>query len=289
MKVQILRPSDPNYPEVARRIKPKNPPTLYVRGTPLEEILEKPRVAIVGTRRITPYGRQVTTRMAKELTEQGVVIIGGLAFGVDAAAHRACLEAGGITVAVLPSPVENPMPHSHQRLARQILEQGGTLVSTYPLEDDVHQGNFVERNSLVAALAQAVVVTEAAAKSGTRHTVEFASQHGIPSLAVPGPITSPLSFGTNDFIKSNAASVCTGTEDVLQALGLTLTSAHQRRLFSSDPSEQLVLNLMSSGLSDGAELHAQSGLGISRFNQVLSMLELDGKVQALGCNRWGIP
>ena len=289
MDTQIITPGHKDYPDAARRINKESPPTLYLRGLPLPELLAKRRVAIVGTRRITPYGRQVTTKIAKELAEQGIVIISGLAFGADAAAHRACLDAGGITVAVLPSPVEMPMPEAHARLAEQILNQGGALISTYPWSQEVHKGNFVERNSLVAALAEAVVVTEAATKSGTRHTMDFADQHSIPALAVPGPITSPMSYMTNQYIKENKASVCTGAEDVLNALGLTFTAAHAQRLHSRDPTEQMMLNLLSSGLSDGPELLVRSGLDVSRFNQVLSMLELSGKVQALGCNRWGIP
>ena len=127
------------------------------------------------------------------------------------------------------------------------------------------QGQFCRAQLIGGSAGEAVVVTEAATKSGTRHTMDFADQHSIPALAVPGPITSPMSYMTNQYIKENKASVCTGAEDVLNALGLTFTAAHAQRLHSPRPHGQMMLNLLSSGLSDGPELLVRSGLDVSRF------------------------
>jgi DNA processing protein len=272
------------YPEPLRHIS-SPPKELFVTDT-LEELLLRPRVAIVGSRNVTIYGRNVTTKLAAELAGQGVVIVSGLALGVDAIAHRAAIEAGGLTMAVLPGPIETIYPASHRGLAEAILRHGGTLVSEYPAGSLPFKTNFVARNRIVAGLCDALLITEAAEKSGSLHTARFALEQGKDVLAVPGNITSPTSVGTNNLIKAGAIPV-TSVADVLDALDLK-PAIKARTIKGANPSEQLIIDLLSQDISDGAELLLKSGLEIGEFNQTLTMLEITGKIRSLGANRWAL-
>lgn len=252
-------------------------------------MLARPRIAIVGSRNISPYGRQVTTQLARKLAERGIVIISGLALGVDAAAHRAALEAGGFTLAVLPGPVDKVYPATNRRLAEQIIEQGGVLLSEYadyPREQFAFKQQCIARNRLVAGLSQAVLITEAAEKSGSLHTARFALEQGKDVLAVPGDITRPGSVGVNNLIKAGATPI-TSYVDVLHALG---TEDHQPSTAASvrgrNTHEQAIVDLLLKGINDGEALLKKSQLSVSDFNRVLTMLEIGGKIRPMGGNRW---
>jgi DNA processing protein len=289
MKSKKLTLSKQGLPEELRRIA-SPPKQLYCRGvdqTNLKELLKRPRVAIVGSRSVTPYGRQVTIQLATKLAEQGIVIISGLALGVDAIAHQAALDAGGLTIAVLPSSVDTIYPASNRSLAERIVSQGGALVSEYGEDEPAFKQNFVARNRLVAGLGQAVLITEAAEKSGSLHTARFALEQGKDVLAVPGNITSPASVGTNNLIKSGAIPV-TSYLDVLHALGLEDHQTPAREVRGRNAHEQTVLDLLLRGVNDGDQLLKQSKLSISEFNQVLTMLEIGGKIRSLGANQWSL-
>jgi DNA processing protein len=260
------------------------PKQLFVEGE-LIELLDKPCVAIVGSRKVSPYGREVTKRLARELAEQGIVIVSGLAFGVDAIAHEAALEAGGQAIAVLPSPLDNIYPASHHGLARRILGQGGALVTEYPSGTGSFKGNFVARNRIIAGLADAVLITEAALKSGSLHTARFALNAGRDVLAVPGNITSETSEGTNNLIKSGAMPV-TEVSDILFALGIEPSTTTKPK--GATTAEQDIINLIAAGITDGTLIQAASGLTAEEFNQTLTMLELNGKIRSLGSNHWGL-
>lgn len=274
-----------NFPEVLRQI-PQPPTRLHVKGTLPADFLARPRVAIVGTRKVTPYGQAVTIRLASELARAGVVIISGLAIGVDGLAHRAALEAGGMTLAVLAGGLDYIHPATHHQLAQQILDQGGALVSEYSQGAPTYKQNFIERNRLVSGLSQAILISEAAENSGTLHTARFALEQGREVLAVPGNITSPVSAGTNNLIKSGATPV-TSSADVLHALGLEQTTV-KLVAKGATPEEQILIDLLAGGENDGAALLAKANLEISRFNQTLTMLEITGKVRSLGANRWSL-
>jgi DNA processing protein len=286
MEVTTITRAQAEYPIQATRMH-LPPAVLYCRGRPLADSLSRPRVAIVGSRRVTAYGRQVTRTLARELAGQGVVIISGLAIGVDAEAHAAALRAGGTTIAVLPSPVEEPVPFTNRRLALDILNSGGTLVSTYPAGSQNYRENFVARNELVAALSDAIIVTEAATRSGTLRTAAFAEDLSVPVFAVPGAITSPLSVGTHQLIKTNRAELLSSVEDVLRQLHLAVNAP--KRLVAKDPLQQCLLDLLQQGIAEGEELLIRSKLSVQQFNQSLTLLEIDGKVLPLGANRWGLP
>ena len=262
------------------------PDVLYYIGN-LLGCLSRKRVAIVGSRRMSTYGCQVTTSFARQLAEQGITIVSGLAVGVDAQAHRAALEAGGACFAVLPSPLDNILPAGNRRLAARIVEAGGALISQYPPGHTVHKGNFVARNELVAALSDVLLITEAAADSGSLHTAAFAADMQAEVQAVPGNITSPLSAGTNHLIRAGKAGAAANVSDVLHALGIANTS---RTLpIGATPAEQQLLTMLEQGIHDGEALLQASGQSVSAFNQTLTMLEITGKILPLGANRWGLP
>jgi DNA processing protein len=256
---------------------PDPPKQLWVQGAELKTLLDAPCLAVVGSRTVTPYGKIITEKLVQAAASRGVTIISGLALGVDGLAHRAALEAGGKTIAVLPAGLDTIYPSTHKYLAKQILEQGGALISEYPEGTDARHYNFIARNRLVSGLAQAVLITEAAEKSGTLHTARFALEQGRDVLAVPGNITSPTSQGTNTLIKAGAIPI-TAREDILQYFKIT-DGAKQQRLVANNAEEQTVLDLIASGIHDGADLLVQSKLDTATFNQTLTMLEITGRIK----------
>lgn len=278
---------DAGFPKLLQQIA--DPPRqLFVRGAALSGFMARPRLAIVGSRKVSAYGKAVTARLAGELAELGVVIVSGLALGVDGLAHRAALDGGGTTIAVLACGVDKLYPSTHYRLGLEILEQGGAIISEYPPGTIAYKDQFVARNRIISGLSDGVLITEAAGRSGSLHTAQFAMEQGREVLAVPGNITSETSMGTNNLIKVGATPV-TELGDVLHALGWEHLQQNQKQApKGATPAEQIVLDLLTTGVSDGAELLTRSELEVSQFNQTLTMLEITGKVRPLGNNHWGI-
>jgi len=261
------------------------PKLLYVVGD-LENLLQKPRVAVVGSRKVSPYGRSITTSLSGELARQGVVIVSGLALGVDALAHQAALDAGGLTIAVLPCGLDKIYPAANRQLATKIVAQGGALVSEYPPETIAFKQYFIARNRLVSGLADGLLITEAAEKSGSLHTARFALEQGREVMAVPGSILSETSVGTNNLIKAGAAPI-TSAEDVLQILGLKSRLEADKPLpKGSNDYEQRLIDLIVQGTYDGNDLLVASEFDTAIFNQTLTMLEITGKIRAVGANQW---
>lgn len=285
MKIKKLTFESPGFPKVLKNI-PTPPTILYIAGDSLEELLALPRVTIVGSRKVTAYGKAITTQLAGELAREGVVIVSGLAIGVDALAHKAALDAGGLTIAVLPCGLDTIYPRGHYTLAMNILKQGGALITEYPDGTIPYPGNFVARNRITAGLSNVTLITEAAKKSGTLHTARFALEQGRDVMAVPGNITSPNSSGTNTLIKSGAQPV-TETADIFHALGMRpkTKKAHPE---GDTPEQQVIIDLIAAGEEDGATIQALSLLDIRIFNQSLTMLEITGKVRSLGNNKWAL-
>ena len=286
MKNQKIALSTSDVPEKLRNI-PQPPKQLFVVGNDINELLERPCVTIVGSRKMSAYGESVTYNLAKELASAGVVIISGLALGIDGVAHRAAIDAGGLTIAVLPTGVDVVYPRSNQWIAKQILEHGGALASEYDGEMPSMKHLYIRRNRIASGMGDALLITEASERSGTLHTADFALEQDKPVLAVPGNITSPNSAGTNNLIKSGATPV-TSADDVFHALGLQPARSSKKAPKSGNPHEQALLDLLFSGIADGDELLAKSELEISLFNQTLTMLEIRGQVRALGGNRWSL-
>lgn len=246
-----------------------------------------PSVAIVGSRKPTSYGREVTLQLASALAARDVIIVSGLALGHDALAHRGALDAGGITVAVQGNGLSQIYPRTNANLGDEIVAKNGLILSEYEPETPVYPSNFLARNRIVAGLADVIVVVEAAARSGTLNTAMHALDQGKELMAVPGNITSPLSAGCNKLISQGATPVLS-VDDILEKLDLGSVEFSQAAPAGNDATETLILQLIGAGVSDGDELISQSKLGTSEFNQALTMLEINGVVRALGANHWGI-
>lgn len=270
---RVLTLDDPDYPAYLRGI-PAPPPVLYVLGevTPAD----RRAVAIVGTRRCTSYGRLVAKRLASELGAHGVTVVSGLAPGIDTAAHEGALTTGR-TIAVLGSGLGNPYPAGSERRIREIASRGAVF-SEFPWEHPGAQWTFPRRNRIIAGLAQVVVVVEAPERSGALITADFALAQGKEVLAVPGPITSEASRGSNRLIQDGAKPVLS-VSDVLAELGIpSLPLAPPPPLA---PDVQRVYDLLGEEPLDPSEIVERTGLPHPKVAQILLELALAGRVEEL--------
>lgn len=277
--VQALTWHDTDYPRLLREIYDL-PPVLYVRGqlTPADEVA----VAVVGTRRPTPYGRQVAEEMAAGLARSGVTVVSGLARGIDAVAHRAALEAGGRTLAVLACGLDMVYPPEHAGLARQVMEQGA-LVSDYPLGTQPRGDYFPRRNRIMSGLSLGVLVVEADITSGALITARLAVEQNRDVFAVPGSIYAPQSRGTHALIQEGAKLV-QRVEDVLEELNLGLVpqQAPLPPPADGDDTDDALLRHISREPVHIDEVCQRSGLPIATVSSALAILELKGLVKQVG-------
>ena len=250
-------------------------------------------VAIVGTRKPSRYGIEVTSRIAYDLAKSGVIIVSGLALGVDALAHQAALDAGGITIGVVMDELPDISPKTNVPLAKRMIDSGGAVISEWSKGDNTtfNRASFLKRNRLVSGLADAIIITEAAAKSGTLNTASHALAQGREVFVVPGNITSPLSEGCNNLLKQGATPI-TCAQDVLEVIAPNLLPSNKQKqpslLFGDTPAETTILQLIASGVRDGEVLQQQSKLSAAEFSTALTMLEINGLIKPLGANQWTI-
>ncbi|CAN5424273.1 DNA-processing protein DprA [soil metagenome] len=260
---------------------------LHIIGENFENLMKRPRLAVVGSRKISPYGRGVTENITAYLASKGVVIVSGLALGTDSIAHQACINSGGQTIAVMACGPDRVYPGSHTALARNIVEMGGVILTEYDTGHRPFAFNFLERNRIIAAMSEGVLVTEAAARSGSLNTANHALQLGKPVFAVPGNITNPLSAGCNNLIKAGAIPV-TSPQDILDALKWQDIGTIPLAVTGNTDEERIIIALLKKGISDGADMLAGSGLPASAFNQALTMLEITRRIRPLGANHWSL-
>jgi DNA processing protein len=282
MKINQTTPEKHKYLAILGSI-PRPPKYVFYTGT-LPEI-RFPSVAIVGTRKPTPYGKEVAYKLAYDLAKRGIVVISGLALGTDGIAHRGALDAGGTTIAVLAGSVDHIYPRSHQNLGEQILEREGAILSEYEPPTSPREFQFLARNRIVSGLSDAIIITEAAARSGTLNTAAHALEQGKEVFVVPGNITSPLSAGCNALLRQGATPA-TRAEDIIEAIAPHLLQPQTSLALGNTPLETTILQLIQSGIRDGDTLQRQSGAAASEFNRSLTMMEINGTVRALGGNQW---
>lgn len=277
--ITILTWEDESYPHRLKEID-HSPPVLYVRGN-LSPDDEWP-VAIVGTRRVTAYGRQVTDEIASSLSRSGVTIISGMARGVDGIAHQAALSANGRTIAVLGAGVDRIYPPEHRGLADQIIEQGA-LISDYAPRTPPEASNFPARNRIISGLSMAVVVVEAGQRSGALITASFAADQGRDVFAVPGSIKSPQSRGTNRLIQDGACLV-QDPNDILEVLSLTKLTQYRaaRVVLPVDAVEAQLFQTLGHEPMHIDEIGAKTELPIDKVTATLALMELKGMVRQVG-------
>ncbi len=275
----VLALDDPEYPERLRQID-SAPIVLYCWGQlqPRDEVAS----AIVGTRRATPHGRAAAAELAGGLAAAGVTIVSGMARGIDGVAHKAALEAGGRTIAVLGSGLDHLYPPEHRKLAALIAE-AGAVVSEYPLGTRPEPGNFPPRNRIISGLSLAVIVVEAADSSGALITANFAADQGRDVFAVPGRIHDRASRGTNRLIATGAFPALSVGE-VLEVLNLDAVAgqAPAQMALPEDETERKVLQLLSTEPLHIDELSLRTDIPIAQLNACLSMLELRGQARQVG-------
>jgi DNA processing protein len=281
LRVGALRYIDDGYPSLLREVA-LPPAILYVRGALTRA--DDWALAIVGTRRATGYGKQVTDRLAGELARQGITIVSGLARGIDTHAHTAALEAGGRTIAVLGCGPDLVYPPENAKLAARILESGAVVTEFAP-GTQPEAGNFPARNRLISGLALGVLVTEAPQGSGALITTRFAAEQGRDVFAVPGNITSRSSAGSNRLIQDGAKLV-TEVADITTELNLHLVP-EQRELREALPENEGEAQLLSRMEAAGEPLHIDelcraTGLPVAQISGTLVMMELKGLVRLVG-------
>ncbi len=246
----------------------------------------QPTVAIIGSRKPTSYGREVTELLARQLANRGVVIVSGLALGIDSIAHRAALDVGGITIAVQANGLDQLYPRSNRQLAKDIVASGGAILSEYQIGTEPMRHHFLERNRIVSGLADMVIITEAAARSGTLNTAAHALTQNKELGVVPGNITSALSVGCNRLLRQGATPI-SSVEDVLEVLAINQDHDQMTLPLGNNDIEQHIIDALAKGLRDGDEIMSTiEGVSAADFNTALTMLEIRGDIKALSNNKW---
>lgn len=297
MKINHILPQENEFTEVLTDIAVK-PKMLYFYGKMPKNVVlpakkgckkppERPKcVAIVGARKCSAYGLEVAYKAAYELAKRGAVVISGMALGIDGEAHRGALAAGGVTVAVLGTAIDKIYPAAHYGLFKEIIKSG-TVISEYSSGTPMYAWRFLERNRLIAGLADAVLIVEAGERSGSLNTATHALEQGKDLFVVPGDITRPLSRGCNRLLKQGAYPY-TAPEDILQTLFPVLPEGLSVNLQGDNDDETAVLLLINSGERDGEAIAATLKWEPAQFNQIITMLEIKGRVRALGANQWAL-
>lgn len=289
--VHLIHMDHPHYPELLRQIK-RSPPLLYVLGDP--ECLSLPQIAIVGSRNPSPAGQSIAKAFAADLASAGFVITSGLALGVDTAAHEGAIKENAKTIAVLGTGIDHVYPVRNKRLAADIIEKGGALVSEFPIGTSALAQNFPQRNRIISGLSSGVLVVEAAIKSGSLITARYALQQDREVFAVPGSINNPLARGCHALIKDGAKLVESSQDIVEELRGFLGLAAEQLDIFGvkraraidegAVPSEleDRVLQFLDYDTTSIDTITQRSGLAVGDVMASLLTMELKGIVAATG-------
>ncbi|KKT80785.1 MAG: protecting protein DprA protein [Candidatus Azambacteria bacterium GW2011_GWA1_44_9] len=285
-EIKVVARIDRDYPANLRQLEGCSA-VLYYRGNLLPQ--DDLAVAVVGSRNATIYGRQVTEKLVFDLSKNGLTVISGLARGIDSVAHRAALDAGGRTVAVLGSGLDNIYPPQNRNLAEEIVKNGA-IVSEFPLGFPALPNNFTARNRIISGLSLGVLVTEAAVDSGSLITAGYAAEQGREVFAVPGPVTSKTSEGANNLIKDGVHLV-TEASDILEILDIK-RRARQLETINKKPETKDKNQMRILEILDGEAKHIdliarEVKMPIDKVSATLSLMELSGIVRNYGSGVWG--
>jgi DNA processing protein len=278
--IKYLTIDDSNYPSNLTDLDDA-PVVLYYKGRILTSDMNA--VAIVGSRKMTSYGKEVTEKFSVGLSQVGVTIVSGLAFGIDVAAHRSCLEIGGRCIAVLASGLDQITPRSNEWLGLKIIKSDGAIVTEFPPGTVPHRSYFPHRNRIISGLSKAVVVVEGMRRSGTLHTATHAAKQGREVFAVPGQITSPMS-GATHFLIQNGAKMATSVKDILEELDLQLKADKDavEKVMPSGKDEEKLSEILTKEPMHLDELARISGLPVADISAKLTVMELKGIIRNMG-------
>ena len=279
-EIRVLKIEDSFYPESLRKIQ-YPPKRLYFRGKfPRNGIF----FAIVGTRRCSDYGKEIAFSFAKTLAEKGVIVVSGMARGIDTFSHKGAIEGGGKTIAVLGTGVDEKSiyPKENIPLARKILESGGCLISEYPPGTPGRKENFPKRNRIISGLSKGVLIVEAKLKSGALITANLAKKQKREVFAVPGPVHSLNSKGPHSLIKKGARLTET-VEDILKFLNVS-SRKRGREVTGKTLEERLIIEVLKNGCLSVEEIIERSKLNPQQVSITLSLLEIESRVKSLGGN-----
>ena len=285
LEIKQVSIEDKNYPESLKNIK--NPPkVLYYRGSFIKE--EEKLFAIVGTRIPSDYGKEVTLKISSELAESSITIISGMAPGIDSIAHKAVVEKGMRTIAVLGTGLdeESIYPKDNIGLSREIIENGGCLISELPPGTRGSKFTFPKRNRIVSGLSSGVLVVEAKEKSGSLITAKYAKEQEKNLFAIPGSIFSSNSKGTNSLIKEGA-KIVTSTNDILETLDISDVEL-KGNLLIEDADEKLIINQLKEESLDINKIIEKTGLSPSAVATKLALMEISGTIRNLGGNTYAL-
>ena len=286
MNIKTFKPEKYEYTKILSNIS-DCPSELFYKGTLPNKRIKT--VAIVGSRKPTAYGRNIANKIANRLAEVGIVVISGLALGIDSVAHRGALERDGLTIAVLANGLDMVYPAMHRSLAERIISSGGAIISEYPINTKPLPWQFLARNRIISGLADVIVVVEASKRSGTLSTASHGINQGKEVFAVPGNITSPYSEGCNHLIKMGATPLIDIDEFIKYLVPEVDVKSKQAYLpIGSNDTENFIINKLRDGEIDGDEIFSGLNISISEFNQALTMLEIKGIIKSQGGNRWNL-
>ena len=285
MNIQNITAEHPAFPTDLKTVY-QPPKSLYFRGS----LDAGPCIGVVGTRKISPYGRSCVDLLVPELVRFGQTVVSGLAYGIDAAVHHSTLDSGGKTVAVIGTGVDDDSiyPRANLELARRIIKEGGCLMSEYPPGTPGFKNHFPERNRIIAGLSQAVLVIEAPEKSGAMITARLALESGRDVWAVPGPITHPNAWGPNRLIRDGATPIA-NLEDLRHALGFDGAAPKQAAMkFALTDEERGVIELLTAEALSADQIAKRSSRTIAAISILLTQLELKGLIRSLGGSRFAL-
>ncbi len=282
--IKLVTLTDPDYPELLKQIY--DPPVLFwMKGNP--EALSQPGVAVVGTRNASPYGRKMATKLTGELADKGLSIFSGLAYGIDAIAHRTAIEHNAPTVAVLGSGIDNLYPQKHAKLANDIIASGGAVISEFPLGTNPDAGNFPVRNRIVSGMSLGVLVVESGIKGGSMITADLGLNQNREVFAVPHPLGSPSGTGCNYLIKRGAAKLVQTVDDILVELPIAHNEVQEPedikkvnwRELNLEEHAAKVCEMLEKQAFQIDDLSEKTGIATGNLLVTLLQLEMDGIVQ----------
>jgi len=287
-KINIITSSDSCYPALLKEIS--DPPfVLYIKSNIFSnKLFQEICIAVVGSRKLTSYGQEVTENLVSGLVTNGCVVVSGLARGVDSIAHKEAIRSGGKTIAVLGTGVNIVYPPENSDLYKNVINNGA-VISEFPLGYPPLRMNFPARNRIISGLSLGVLITEAAKDSGSLITASFAGEQGREVFAVPGPITSSVSFGTSELIKKGAKLV-TSIADIFEELNIKnfREVLNSKKILPTSSDEKIVLDILSSGQLHINDIIKNSRLPVYKVGSLLTIMEMKGMIRNYGNMIYGI-